>query len=218
MDLELTSAFPTLIGRLPVPDAEAMNQELRAIILAEEATYRSLGRSNVGGWHSRPDFHRRHEPAVTGLTTWITWGVREMIETSAGAGTFKGRLSLSAWAAICRAGAYHAPHNHPDSAWSGVYYVDSGTGNPDRPLGGVLEFLDPRGGAEAVTAPGDPYGEPLRVWPEAGLLVVFPSWLYHWVHPYAGQTPRIAISFNVTLAAAGAVDERIADAVVAANS
>jgi uncharacterized protein (TIGR02466 family) len=218
MDLEVTPAFPTLIGRMRVPDADAMNQELRAIILAEEVTYGTLGRSNVGGWHSRPDFLLRPEPAVGGLTTWITWAVRKMIEASAGAGTFKGTLSLSAWTAICRAGAYHAPHIHPDSAWSGAYYVDAGTSHPDTPLGGVLEFLDPRGGAEAVTAPGDPYGEPFRVRPESGLLVVFPSWLYHWVHPYAGQTPRIAVSFNVMLAAAAAVDESIAEAVAGAKS
>jgi hypothetical protein len=57
---------------------------------------------------------------------------------------------------------------------------------------------------EAVTAPGDPYGEPVRVRPESGLLVVFPSWLYHWVHPYAGQPPRIAVSFNATVGAVGA--------------
>lgn len=218
MNLEVTAAFPTLVGRLHVPDADGMNEELRAIILAEEAEYESLGRSNVGGWHSRPDFLRRPEPAVAGLTTWITWAVRKMIEASAGPGTFKGTLSLSAWTAICRAGAYHAPHAHPDSAWSGAYYVDAGTGRPDGPLGGVLEFLDPRGGADAVTAPGDPYGEPLRVRPEAGLLVVFPSWLYHWVHPYAGQIPRIAVSFNATLAPIGAVDERITEAVTAAQS
>jgi hypothetical protein len=82
-----------------------------------------------------------------------------------------------------------------------VYYVDAGTVNPDRPLSGVLEFLDPRAGVEAVTAPGDPYGEPLRVRPESGLMVVFPSWLYHWVHPYFGELPRIAVSFNVGLRA-----------------
>ena len=52
---------------------------------------------------------------------------------------------------------------------------------------------------EAVTAPGDPYGEPVRVWPESGLLVIFPSWLFHWAHPYIGKTPRIAVSFNATL-------------------
>jgi hypothetical protein len=78
--------------------------------------------------------------------------------------------------------------------------VDPGSDTPDRPLSGVLEFLDPRAGVDAVTAPGDPYGEPFRVRPQAGLLVVFPSWLYHWVHPYSGQGPRIAISFNATMA------------------
>jgi len=199
MELEVTEAFPTFIGRLRVPDAEAMNQELRALILAEEAKYPSLGRSNVGCWHSRPDLLNRPEPAVAALTTWITWAVRQMVDATVGPGVFKDILSASAWATICRAGAYHAAHSHPDSAWSGVYYVDAGTGNPDRPLSGVLEFLDPRAGVEAVSAPGDPYGEPVRVRPEAGLLMVFPSWLYHWVHPYAGQTPRIAVSYNVAL-------------------
>jgi predicted 2-oxoglutarate/Fe(II)-dependent dioxygenase YbiX len=86
-----------------------------------------------------------------------------------------------------------------------VYYVDAGTNSLDHPLSGVLEFLDPRAGIEAVTAPGDPYGEPLRVRPEAGLLIVFPSWLFHWVHPYVGKTPRIAVSFNATCRALSAV-------------
>jgi hypothetical protein len=76
----------------------------------------------------------------------------------------------------------------------------------------VLEFLDPRVGVEAVSTPGDPYGEPVRVRPESGLLVAFPSWLYHWVHPYAGQSPRIAVSFNVTLAAPDTVRTSIIEA------
>ena len=198
--LEVIPAFPTRIGRWAVPDADAMNRELQALILAEEAKYSSLGRSNIGGWHSRPDFLSRRDPAVSALAAWLTFALRRMIAATAGVNAFKGTLSASAWATICRAGAYHAPHSHPDSAWSGVYYVDPGTDSPDHPLSGVLEFLDPRAAVEAVTAPGDPYGEPLRVRPQAGLLVVFPSWLYHWVHPYAGQTPRIAISFNATLA------------------
>jgi len=73
-------------------------------------------------------------------------------------------------------------------------------GNPVS-ASGVLGFLDPRAGAEAVTAPGDPYGEPHRVRPDDGLLVVFPSWLFHWVHPYTGRTPRIAVLFNATVEA-----------------
>jgi uncharacterized protein (TIGR02466 family) len=213
MELDVTPAFPTLIGRLRVPDAEAMNLDLQALILAEEAEYLTLGRSNLGGWHSRTDFLNRPEPAVAALTTWVTYGVSRMVDATAGPGTFKGALSVSAWAAVCRAGAYHAPHSHPDSAWSGVYYVDPGTDNPDRPLSGVLEFIDPRSGVEAVTAPGDPYGEPVRIRPEGGLLVIFPSWLYHWVHPYAGRTPRIAISFNATLASLVSFEASTADVV-----
>jgi len=83
----------------------------------------------------------------------------------------------------------------------------------DRQANGIRDLLEPvtgrtssRAGVEAVTAPGDPYGEPFRVRPQAGLLVIFPSWLYHWVHPYTGQTPRIAISFNATSAPVAEVD------------
>jgi uncharacterized protein (TIGR02466 family) len=201
MKLEAICAFPTLIGRFAVPDAEAMNQDLQTLILKEETTYESLGRSNVGGWHSQTDFLNRPGHAVAALTNWVTWALRQMIDATAGPGTFTGAISVSAWATTCRAGAYHAPHSHPDSAWSGVYYVNAGTYNPERALSGVLEFIDPRAGVDAVTAPGDPYGSPVRVRPESGLLVVFPSWLYHWVHPYTGRTPRIAISFNATLGA-----------------
>lgn len=209
MDLEVTAAFPTPLGRLWVPDAEAMNQSLRNLILAQEAKYQSLGRSNIGGWHSQTDFLDLPEPAVAALSTWIDWAVNKMIEATAGPGGFKGTLRTSAWASVCRAGAYHAPHSHPDCAWSGVYYVDPGSSSPDRPLSGMLEFLDPRAGVEAVTAPGDPYGEPVRVRPEAGLLVLFPSWLYHWVHPYIGQEPRISVSFNVSREPRAAASDEI---------
>jgi uncharacterized protein (TIGR02466 family) len=215
MELEITKAFPTIISQLRVPDAEAMNQELRELILAEEGSYLTLGRSNIGGWHSRPDFLNRPEAAVAALTTWVTWVVSQMVHATTGLGAFKGQLSVSAWATICREGAYHAPHSHPGSAWSGVYYVDAGVFNPNRPLSGVLEFLDPRVGVEAVNTPGDLSGDPVRVRPESGLLVVFPSWLYHWVHPYAGQSPRIAVSFNVALGTPDTVESSNLEATAA---
>lgn len=219
MELNVTQAFPTYIGRVQLPDSEAMNQGLRSLILAEESEYPSVGRSNIGGWHSRGDFLLRSDVNVAALSSWITWALRRMICLTTGRDNYVGTASISAWATICRAGAYHAPHSHPDSAWSGVYYVDAGTANQDQPLGGVLEFLDPRVGAEAVSAPGDLYGEPFRVRAQSGLLVMFPSWLYHWVHPYAGGTPRIAISFNATIGAhavdRAGIDEGRAAAVAA---
>ena len=215
MELDVTPTFPTFIGRVRLPDAEAMNDGLHALILAEETEYPTLGRSNIGGWHSRPDFFHRSDSNVSALISWTTWALRRMISATTGRDVFTGTLSISAWATVCRAGTYHAPHSHPDSAWSGVYYVDSGSENPGCRLSGVLEFLDPRAGAEAVSAPGDPYGEPFRVRPQAGLLVVFPSWLYHWVHPYEGERPRIAISFNATIGAHAAEQARSNEPVAA---
>ena len=66
MELEVTPTFPTFIGRVQLPDADAMNRGLRALILGEEAEYASLGRSNVGGWHSRPDFLHQSDPKAVG--------------------------------------------------------------------------------------------------------------------------------------------------------
>jgi hypothetical protein len=94
MELEITPAFPTLIAQLRVPDAEAMNQDLRALILGEEAEYLSLGRSNIGGWHSRPDLLSRSELSVGALTAWISWAVSRMVDATAGPGAFKGTLCV----------------------------------------------------------------------------------------------------------------------------
>ena len=59
MKLEVTQAYPTLIGRLQIPDAEAMNRDLQALILAEESKYSSLGRSkSAGGTRVRTSWAR----------------------------------------------------------------------------------------------------------------------------------------------------------------
>ena len=90
LQIELTAAFPTPIGRLRVPDAEPMNLGLRDLILAEERRYPSVGHSNVNGWHGRTDFLTRPEPEVAALTSWITWAVRQMTDATAGPGKFRG--------------------------------------------------------------------------------------------------------------------------------
>jgi hypothetical protein len=35
--------------------------------------------------------------------------------------------------------------------------------------------------------------------PMPGLMVMFPSWLKHMVHPFHGSGERISISFNITV-------------------
>jgi uncharacterized protein (TIGR02466 family) len=203
MNGEIQHAFATPIARFQVPESEAapVNAALKWAILDMAQTYPSLGKSNIGGWRSRNDLLFWPVPEIRQLNDWIMTAVKEVVEATAGPVRFKGQLKITGWASVCRKGDYNAPHVHPESAWSGVYYVDPGTRSDDHPVAGQLEFLDPRGRAEMAATPGDPFGDPVRIDPRAGLMVLFPSWLYHWVHPYASEGTRIAISFNVAVKA-----------------
>jgi uncharacterized protein (TIGR02466 family) len=190
--------FSTPIGKFSNPRAEGVNPVLTQVILDAARSYPSEGKSNVGGWRSRNDLFHWPVPEVEELGQWILRCVVRMIEATCGPERFRGQLAVVGWASVCRAGNYNAPHTHPDSAWSGVYYVDAGDPDDSTPFGGYLELLDPRPAAGGVTTPGDPFGHPVRVAPRAGWLILFPSWLTHWVHPHSGPRERIAISFNVS--------------------
>src|SRR3981189_494906 len=100
MEFDVTSAFPTLLGSGRTPDAKAMIHALHDLILAEEAEYPSLGRNNIGGWHSRPDFLHRSDPPGAALTSWITGALIRRIRKTAGQDAFKGTLSIWAWGTI----------------------------------------------------------------------------------------------------------------------
>ena len=39
----------------------------------------------------------------------------------------------------------------------------------------------------------------LLIRPKPGLMVIFPAWAEHWVHPFHGDGNRISIAINVTL-------------------
>jgi hypothetical protein len=46
--------------------------------------------------------------------------------------------------------------------------------------------------------PGAVGNESLLIRPQPGLMVVFPAWIEHWVHPFQGEGQRISIAINVT--------------------
>jgi len=204
MEKLIAKAFPTLIGYFRRPESELVNRDLRELILDRERSTPSQPRANAGGWHSAADAMDWPSPAIHTLRNWIGEAMRDMIDSTmemmAASGMprqFRGSVQLHAWANIARQGNYHRVHNHPGCCWSGVYYVDAGHPAPDQPLSGVLDLIDPRPFTEMVTTPGEPYGQKLIVRPEAGLMVLFPSWLYHFVNPYMGEGERISIAFNI---------------------
>jgi uncharacterized protein (TIGR02466 family) len=200
----ISLAFATPFLRRKFPGAEQVNEGLKRAIFDKECGDADQGRSLVKGWHSRDDLLDWPYPEIRTFRSWIGVAIQEMTqfarpEIAAGPAVHVD-LDGGAWANIVRDGSYHKIHNHPNCDWSGVYYV--AVGNPDPngpPENGMIEFLDPRMG---VTSPGrsGPEAMPkLRVPPEPGVMLLFPSWLYHYVNTFHGTGERISIAFNVTL-------------------
>lgn len=200
---QIALAFPTLIGRFQFPETEAINAALLKMLLEREARSPSNDYANVGGWHSAGDLLEWPIPEVASLKGWISEGLNRMVqatgqlpEVAGRSAPPRGSFRLSAWGNISRRGNYHRMHNHPHSAWSGCYYV---TGLPaSNSMGGVLELYDPRPFTEMVDVPGTPYGQRVHIRPTPGLMVLFPSWLYHFVHPSDSDTERVSIAFNAS--------------------
>ena len=176
---EIVPLFSTPVVISDVPDAAALNAELRKVIEQRQQTHPGTQHSNLGGWQSSWDMDR--------------WGGVPAIKLLA-----IGRN---------RSGHGNEFHSHPGSFWSCVYYVDDGGIAADPALGGELEFMDPRGPGPAMYAPhlafampgGLSVGANETVLPKTGRLVMFPAWLLHQVRPYRGGAERISIAFNLSL-------------------
>ena len=200
---QICAAFPTLIGKFQFPNVEGLNQRLLQQLLAREQSEATHDYANVGSWHSESNLLEWGTPEVGMLRTWISEALNRMVSATGQLPEVQGRspaprgsFRVSAWGNISRAGNYHRMHNHPGCAWSGCYYVTGVPGNTS--LDGVLEFYDPRPFTEMVETPGSPYGQRMLVRPSPGLMVLFPSWLYHFVHPCAHESLRVSIAFNAS--------------------
>ena len=106
--------------------------------------------------------------------------------------------SVSAWANVSRAGDYNTPHVHA-TAWSAVYYVSVPEGCRDGSSAGALELLDPRPISTAIDLPGEFFATRRLIKPEAGLTVLFPGSVMHFVHPFQGPGERISIACDLAL-------------------
>jgi uncharacterized protein (TIGR02466 family) len=202
VDDSASIVFGTPMIRFVVPNAVKLNQGLRDLIMARSQSHPGRKVSNVGGWQSATDFLGWGAPECAELLNSIQEGVRRATHLSPSQraippGTRK--LLLSAWANINRDRNYNRPHVHPNSHWSGVYYVDVGKPDPAIVPNGCIEFVDPRNVAAAAEVPGFTFGDPFYITPEPGLMIIFPSWLYHWVMPFYGSGERISIAFNALL-------------------
>jgi len=95
-------------------------------------------------------------------------------------------FKIGAWGTISRGEGYNTRHTHPVAWATGVYYpVDA----PVEAEGGALEI----GGWSDPAPPGWPRAS---IRPEAGLLVLIPSYYVHWTRPLGVPGLRMSIAFD----------------------
>jgi uncharacterized protein (TIGR02466 family) len=204
--LTLLNLFPTPLVVATMPGAAELNAELKRTILAREAGNESVQRSNHGGWQSSWDLHQWGGGPMQKVLAFGRAIADEITVDRAGKRQ-EPAWRINSWANINRLGHGNQFHTHPGALWSATYYVDDGGIGADPSLGGEFEIQDPRGVAPVMYAPyltfpgpdGAALGESQRLTPQAGLFVMFPSWLSHGVRPYRGARERISIAINFSL-------------------
>jgi uncharacterized protein (TIGR02466 family) len=208
MEIALKGLFATPVAAVEVPDAAKLNMTLQTLILRERARTPSVQASNAGGWHSNRDLLAWGGPAAATVID-IAKNVATQLVADRDGKPIRPAWSVRAWANVNGPGDGNICHYHPGAFWSGTYYVDDGGCASDPSLGGEFEMLDPRGPGPGMYAPalkfagpdGASVGAAETILPRPGLLVLFPSWLFHQVRPYRGTGLRISIAFNLGLPA-----------------
>jgi uncharacterized protein (TIGR02466 family) len=175
--------WPTVVMRSSFVDSL---EEMKGEIYRLAAASSGVKKSNYGGWQSDV---RLHESAVFApLRNQVGAICSRVFQV-------KGARIHQMWACINKKHDQNLIHSHTNNYdLSGVYYLavprDSGE----------IVFRDPRPGAN--NAPNRLFkddGDSEHFAPAGGLILMFPSYLEHFVLPNRSDGDRISMSFNLTL-------------------
>lgn len=184
--------FPTPVY---IKDIEAVeyNNHLEKVIIELSEYDKGKQATNVKGWHSSTNIHENIE--FKNLVNELYNFQFEIFKDEYLDGEpFLGNM----WANINPPQSFNMPHTHPNSLWSGVYYVKTPKNCGD------LKIEDPRMMSYMVQPKRKikPENLPLHLLkfisfqPIAGRIIMFPSWLRHYVEINNSNDFRMSISFN----------------------
>ena len=179
--------FPTFVyGK----DVQLDNNKLAQDIINWSNQDKGVQKTNYKGWHSTTDM--ANKPEYSPLITELFRMQKEIYDNEhLDRNAFLGNM----WANINPPGSMNQPHVHPNALFSGVYYVKSG--NHDS---GDTVFENPV--KSTYIDRGNLFLDhmhTLRIKPQDGLLVIFPSYLSHYQAIYKGTEDRIVVAFNASI-------------------
>ena len=98
------------------------------------------------------------------------------------------------WSNVLKPGETHRPHTHSNNILSGVFYVEA------EQTSGII-FVDPRPQAgviqPSVTNQVIENANKIKYDSVTNRMILFPSWLQHYVPVNETKTNRISIAFNI---------------------
>lgn len=208
---QITPMFAVPFGFAQMPRCEALNAELRELFLAREAEGNAHANPNPytprndALFESHFDLFTWNDPCIAVLREFC---LRELVQLVAqlnghdAALVQRLRVHTDAWFHITRRGGHFGVHNHPMASWSGVYCVSAGEHDGGSSDSGRLSFINPNSLAGMYIDAGNatlarPYGRDNHGFDLVpGQLVLFPSWVQHYVMPFVGRGERITVAFN----------------------
>jgi len=180
--------FPTIIY---AKDVNLDNRLFERAVVEWSQRDQGIKRTNLKGWHSTTDMHQ--VPVFKPLVDELFKMQNEIFKEEWLDGT---PTMGNMWANINPPGGMNRPHIHPNSHFSGVYYIKA-----PKDCGQIV-FNDPRTLSHMImptrikeTPPSHLWRE-VRVDPLEGRMIMFPSWLWHSVEPNESNDIRISVSFN----------------------
>ena len=190
--------WPTILLQRSLPGHEAANRVLLESLLARDAAQAHMTTDYLSG-----NLFTQDDPALRWLKDCVNKTVVDYLHHLGM--NYPISWSLQAWANVNRLGDYHDAHNHPHAYLSGTYYLRvpeqpaAGETRKDLRLG-AISFYDPRGAVNMSAIKDDPQIEAeYTVLPEAGEILLWPAFLFHFVHPNLAEEPRVSVSFNLVL-------------------
>ena len=151
---------------------------------------------------SKFDFLYENAMIVKDTKQWIDECIKKTINTIQVEDVDYDITYNESWYHVTTTNGMHEPHIHPSCSWCGIYYLKSG--NDDS---GHTVFENP------VKSTYIDHGNLflnnmsiVRIKPEDGMLVIFPSYLSHYQALYKGVEDRIVVAFNSTINKLGEED------------
>lgn len=196
--IQVFKIFPVPVFEFQIDNYQQTNLELKEFIYKlKEKDPNGLEISNAGGWHS-PYFDIQKNELLKKFFGKIKDNLMKIFNDHMGWECKLEQIRISnMWSVVNSKNSFNIRHNHPNSIFSAAYYVKT------QENAGNIKFFDPKEVKvmyhPKIKTQNEFSSHIVKIKPEEGKLLLFPSYLHHSVEENLSNEDRIVISFNINI-------------------